>query len=190
LLSKGLIDEAIEEGSVALELDPLSADNQAGFAYILYGARKYDEALKQCRKSLELHPKYPWLLGTLGSCYLQKSLFQQAIATFQEAVVLSGNATEFLSNLAHAYVLSGNLEKAHEILGELDMLSKSVYVSKYYLAHIQAAMGDKDKAFELLESAYKERDPQITDLKVDPGLDVLRSDPRYEMMLKKIGLQK
>jgi len=189
LLGQGLVDEAIEESSAALELDPLSAANQASFAYILYEARKYDEALKQCRKSLELDPKYPWSLATLGSCYLQKSLFQQAIAVIQEAVALSGNSTELLSHLAHAYVMSGNLEKAREILRELDMLSKSVYVSKYYLASVQAAMGDKDKAFELLELAYRERDPQLTDLKVDPELDILRSDPRYEMMLKKIGLK-
>jgi hypothetical protein len=86
--------------------------------------------------------------------------------------------------------MSGDLEKAHEILRELDELSKSVYVSKYYLASIQAAMGDKDKAFESLEAAYKEKDADLIYLKSDPKFAVLRSDPRYEMMLKKIGLQK
>jgi hypothetical protein len=86
--------------------------------------------------------------------------------------------------------MSGNLEKAHEVLGKLDKLSEHVYVPKYYLAPIQAAMGDKDKAFESLESAYKERDADLIYLNVDPKFDVLRSDPRYEMMLKKIGLEK
>ena len=126
----------------------------------------------------------------LGLCYIQKSLFQEAIAALQKAVAFSGNNTEDLSYLAYAYAVSGNLEKAHEILRELDKLSEHVYVSKYYLASIQAALGDKDKAFESLESAYKERDADLIYLNVDPKFDVLRSDPRYEMMLKKIGLEK
>jgi hypothetical protein len=86
--------------------------------------------------------------------------------------------------------MSGDLENAQEILRELGKLSKHVYVSKFYLASIQAAMGDKDKAFESLESAYKEKDGDLFYLKADPKFDVLRSDPRFEMMLKKIGLEK
>jgi TolB-like protein/Flp pilus assembly protein TadD len=190
LLNKGQIDEAIEESSAGLELDPLSLYTQVAYAWILYQAGRYDDALEQCQKSLELDPEYPWSLSVLGRCYVQKSLFQEAIAALQKAVVFSENSTEILSYLAYAYVMSGNLEKAHEILTELDKLSKHVYVSKYYLAPIQAAMGDKDKAFESLESAYKERDGDLIFLKTDPKFDVLRSDPRYEMMLRKIGLEK
>jgi len=190
LLNKGQIDKAIEETSEALELDPLSLYKQAVFAFVLYQAERFDDALKQCRKSLELDPEYSWTLAVLGRCYVQKSLFQEAIAALQKAVAFSGNSTEFLSYLAHAYVMSGNFEKAHEILRELDKLSKQVYVSKYHLAFIQAAMGEKDKAFESLESAYKERDGELIFLKTDPKFAVLRYDPRYEMMLKKIGLEK
>jgi len=87
-------------------------------------------------------------------------------------------------------VMSGNIEKAHEILGELNKLVNRVYVSKYHLAPVQAGLGDKDKAFELLEAAYEERDVDLIYLKVDPKLAALRSDPRYELMLKKIGLEK
>jgi serine/threonine-protein kinase len=190
LLNKGQIDKAIEENSEALELDPLSLYTQVGYAWILYQAGRYDDALKQCQKSLELDPEYPYALSVLGRCYIQKSLFQEAIAALQKAVVFSGNSTEYLSSLAYAYVISGNLEKANEILTELDKLSKHAYVSKYHLAPIQAAMGDKDKAFESLESAYKERDSDLIVLKVDPRFAVLHSDPRFEMMLKKIGMEK
>jgi len=190
LLIKGQIAKAIEESSAAVELDPLSLYAQGMSAKILYQAGRYDDALKQCRKSLELDPEYPWSLAVLGICYIQKSLFREAIAALQKAVTFSGNNTEFLSYLAYAYVVSGNLEKANEILTELDKLSQHVYVSKYYLAPIQAAMGEKDKAFESLELAYKERDAELIYLKTDPSFAVLRSDPRYEMMLKKIGLEK
>jgi len=190
LLNNGQIDKAIKENSTALELDPLSLYVQGTSAVILYQAGRYDDALKQCQKSLELDPEYPFTLATLGRCYVQKSLFQEAIAALQKAVSFSGNNTEFLSYLAYAYVMSGNLEKAHEMLRELDKLSKHIYVSKYHLAPIQAAVGDKDKAFESLQSAYKERDADLIYLKTDPRFDVLRSDPRFEMMLKKIGLEK
>jgi tetratricopeptide (TPR) repeat protein len=189
LLSKGQIDKAIEENSAALELDPLSLFAQGVSAQILYYAGRYDDALKQCRKSLELDPEYPYTLCFLGLCYVQKSLFQEGIAALQKAVVFSGNNTEYMSYLAYAYVVSGNLEKAHEIIRELGNLSKHVYVSKCYLAAIQAAMGDKNKAFESLESAYKERDGDLIYLKTDPKFAVLRSDPRYATMLEKIGLK-
>jgi tetratricopeptide (TPR) repeat protein len=190
LLTLGQIDKAIEENSTALELDPLSLLMQGACAWVLYLARRYDDALEQCRKTLELDPQYPLALSNLGLCSIQKSLFQEAIAALEKATASSGNNTEFLSYIAYAYVMSGNLEKAHEVLGELDKLSEHVYVPKYYLAAIQAAMRDKDKAFESLESAYQERDADLIFLKVDPKFDVLRSDPRFEMMLKKIGLEK
>jgi adenylate cyclase len=190
LLNKGQINKAIKETSEGLELDSLSLYKQAAFAFVLYQAERFDDALKQCMKSLELDPEYSWTLAVLGRCYVQKSLFQEAIAAFQRAVAFSGNSTEFLSYLAHAYVMSGNLEKAHEILRELDKLSKQVYVSKYHLAFIQAAMGEKDKAFESLESAYKERDGELVFLKTDPKFAVLRSDPRYHELLKKMGFVK
>jgi hypothetical protein len=76
------------------------------------------------------------------------------------------------------------------MLMDMDKLSRNAYVTKYYLASVQAALGDKDKAFESLESAYKERDGDLIYLNVDPKFDILRSDPRFEMMLKKIGLAK
>jgi len=190
LLTNGQIEKAIEENSAALELDPLSLLMQGACAWVLYLARRYDYAIIQCKKSLEIDPEYALALSNLGLCSIQKSLFQEAIAALELAAASSGNNTEFLSYLAYAYVMSGNLEKAHEVLGELDKLSEHVYVPKYYLAPIQAAMGDKDKAFESLESAYKERDADLIFLNVDPKFDVLRSDPRYEMMLKKIGLEK
>lgn len=157
---------------------------------MLYHVGRYDDAIKRCKKSLEVDPEYPYTLGTLGLCYLQKSLFQEAIAALQKAVASSGNSTAYLSHLAYAYATSGNPAMAHEMLSELDKPSKHVYISKYRLAYIQASMGEKDTAFESLEYAYKERDASLIFLKVDPKFDVLRSDPRYETILKKIGLAK
>jgi len=190
LTKKGDIDKGIEEIRATLELNPLSLRRQGDFAFYNYQVGRFDDALKQCQKTLEVDPEYPFILETLGLCYMQKSLFQDAIVAFQKAIAFSGNNTMYISYLAYAHAVSGNLEKANEILRELNQLSEHVYVSKYYLAPIQAAIGDKDKAFELLELAYKERDGDLIFLKGDPKFDVLRSDPRYKLMLKKIGLEK
>jgi tetratricopeptide (TPR) repeat protein len=173
-----------------VELDPLSPWIQTSFAWLLYEARKYDDALEQCKKVLEFDPEYPFAYGTLGLCYIQKSLFPESIAALQKAVALTGNSRVYLYDLAYAYEVSGNHEKALETVRELDKPSDSIYVSKCGLASIQAAFGDKDKAFESLESAYKERDGYLIFIKFDPKFDVLRSDPRFEMILKKIGMEK
>jgi tetratricopeptide (TPR) repeat protein len=189
LLNKGQIDKALEANSAFLESDPLSLVTQGVSAFLLYSAGRYDDAIKLCQKSLELDSEYSLTLATLGLCYIQKSEFEEAIATLRKAVSV-WNSTESLCYLAYAYVVSGNREKGIEILREMDKLSEHTYVTKYYLASVQAALGDKDKAFESLELAYKERDGDLTGLKTDPKFDILRSDPRFEMVLRKIGLEK
>jgi tetratricopeptide (TPR) repeat protein len=190
LYSKRQFDKGYPENLASVELDPFSANRHSIFAYLLYFSRRYDEALAHCKKTIELNPDYPFTYIALGLCYIQKSLFPESIAALQKAVALSGNSTENLALLAYGYVKSGNHEKALEIIKELDKLSVRSYVSKYFLASIQAALGDKDNAFKSLESAYKERDLDLIFLMIDPKFDILRSDPRYEMMLKKIGLEK
>lgn len=190
LFRNGQFDKGLKDSLSAVELDPLSPWIRTSFAWLLYEARKYGDALEQCKKVLEFDPEYPFAYATLGLCYVHKSLFPESIAALQKAVALTGNSRVYLYYLAYAYEVSGNHEKALETVRELDKPSDSIYVSKYGLAYIQTAFGDKDKAFESLESAYKERDADMIWLTFDPKFDILRSDPRYEMMLRKIGLEK
>jgi len=189
LLLKGQLDEAFKERLAAVELDPLSINRQALLAWCLYQARRYDEALQQCKKTLGLDPDYPFTHVIFGLCHVQKTSFQESITALKKAVDLSGNSTENLSYLAYGYAVSGKTEQAFKILRELDELAERVYVSKFVLASVYAALRDKGKAFALLELALKERDPDLIWLKTDPKYDYLRSDQRYERLLKKIGLK-
>jgi TolB-like protein/tRNA A-37 threonylcarbamoyl transferase component Bud32/Tfp pilus assembly protein PilF len=183
------IDQALDEYLISLEIDP-SIFAQSEYAMFLYYARRYDDAIKLCKKLLEIDPDYPLIHYFLGACYVQKPQFQEAISSLEKSVELSGRSTELLANLAYCYAASGNKEKALGVLEELNEQSAAQYVSSIFISPVYALLQDNDKAFELLELAYKERDPDLIWLKVDPYFDVIRSDPRYEAMLKKLGLSR
>lgn len=190
LMAQGKFEKSIEENLIALELDPLSSRTRTIFAAVLYHARKYDEAIEECKKLIEHDPDLIWPYELLGYSYAQQSSFVKSISAYKKAAENSGNSTQNLSSLAYGYAMSDNSEKAVELLKELEQLSKNKYVSDYYIAHVFTALDQKDKAFEFLERGYKNRDPAMWKLKIDPTFDALRSDPRYEAMLEKIGLMR
>ncbi|MFC2165971.1 tetratricopeptide repeat protein [Acidobacteriota bacterium] len=137
---------------------------------------------------LELNPNQPFSYLIIGICYMQKGQFQDSIIALKKSVELSGNSTEFLSNLALGYAASGDSEKAKELLERLEKLSEQKYVSSLKIAMVYTALGEKDKAFNYLELAFVERDGDLGFIIVDPVFDALRSDSKYEAILKKIGL--
>ena len=189
-MARGQFDKGLAEMRSGVVFDPLSPYLQAGLGWNLYEARRYGEGLRQCENALELDAKYPFALAVVGLCRIQESQFLEAIAALDQAIALSGNATENISFLAYAYAASGNREKAQELLGEIENLSRGKYVSKYYLASIHTALGERAEAYRLLELAFQERDGDLFYLNIDPKFDALRSDPRYEAILKKIGLRR
>jgi tetratricopeptide (TPR) repeat protein len=119
-----------------VELDPLSPWIQTSFAWLLYEARKYGDALEQCKKVLEFDPEYPFAYAKLGLCYVHKSLFPESIAALQKAVALTGISRVYLYYLAYAYEVSGNHEKALETIRELDKPSDSRYISNISLSAV------------------------------------------------------
>jgi len=113
---------------------------------------------------------------------------EQAVAEFKRAVEATNGDPFFLAPLGHAYALAGNRRKAEKILQTLNDRAKKSYVSPFDLALVYTALGEKDKAFALLDKAAAEHSTFLVYSKWEPRLDPLRSDPRFQDLLKRIGL--
>jgi len=187
LASTGRFDEAIAELKRAQELDRLSLiiNTNLGESYIY--ARQYDKAIEQLRKTLELDQGFYRAHWTLGFAYELKGSFSEAIAEYQKARALDDDPRE-LAMLGHAYATSGKRDEALKALDQLKELAKRRYVSPINFVFIYVGLGEKDEAFQWLETCYQERDPQITRLKVNPLFDPLRSDARFTELMRRVGL--
>jgi len=183
----GRLDEAIAKDKKAIELDPLNSFFQSALAYYLYHARRYDDAIVQIRKTLELDPTSTLARHLLGCCLLWKGDTAGAIAEFQRSkIVVTGAWYQGL--LGYAYAISGDRPKAEQILGELEELAKHQYVNSSAFAAIYLGLGEKEKALAWLDKCYENRESACWLLKVDPIYDSVRNEPRFQALLKKVGL--
>jgi tetratricopeptide (TPR) repeat protein len=150
-------------------------------------ARRYDEGLEQCQKALEMDPNLGFAYWLIGLAHTYKGSYEQAIPALQKSIVLSGDSPDEPASLAHAYALSGKKTEARKILEELNNQAKHRYISPGTLADLYFLLGDKDQAFALLDRAYDERDNMMILLKVEPIFDPMRSDPRFDDLLRRVG---
>jgi TolB-like protein/DNA-binding winged helix-turn-helix (wHTH) protein/Flp pilus assembly protein TadD len=189
LMPMGRFDEAIAEAKRAQELDPLSLviNNVVGISYEIAG--QPDQAIEQYRKELEMDPNFIGPHRHLGWIYLQKGEFSEAFKEYQKAFLLSGGSVPDMADQAYAFAISGNRSGAIKTLEHLKRLSKQQYVSPYLIAKTYAGLGEKDQSFEWLEKACEEHAASMIFLKVEPCFDGLRSDPRFQEMVRRIGLQ-
>jgi TolB-like protein/DNA-binding winged helix-turn-helix (wHTH) protein/Tfp pilus assembly protein PilF len=182
----GRFDEAIAEMRKAENLDPLSLIINADVAELLVIAHHYDESMAQSRKTIEMDPNFALAHNQLAQAYLQKHMYSEAVAELQQAVRLSGNSPTCIANLARAYVASGKRSEAIKLLNDLKKRSISGYSNGSEIATIYASLGDTDQAMNWLEKAYEERfNPGVL---LRPGFDPLRSDPRFQDLLRRVGL--
>ena len=181
-------EEALAEIRRAQQLDPLSNLTQITAGWTFYYARQYDRAVEQCRRVLGSDPNSDGGYDCLGSAYLAKGLYEEAIAASERTVSLSGSDPARVVGLARAYALAGRKAEAHKVLQELRQLSKGAYLPPCYFAAVHVALGENEQAFTWLEKAYRERDTYLTWLKVDEALDPLRPDPRFHELLSRVGL--
>ncbi|HEY9502502.1 MAG TPA: protein kinase [Pyrinomonadaceae bacterium] len=187
LVTTGRFDQAIAEGRRAVELDPLSLIANLELAAIYGYARQNDEAIGQLRKIIEMDPG--WYLAHMVLCqsYSFKGQFAEAITECEKARGLDDDPA-VLSYLSRAYALAGKREEAMKVVGQMHELAKQRYVPAYGFGIAYAALGDKDQAFQWLERSLQDGGWEITFLKVDPGVDSLRSDPRFNDLVKRLGL--
>src|SRR5437868_3742328 len=186
LSALGRFEDAIAEGKRAVELDPLSLVINTDLGSNYNYARRYDEAIAQLRKTLEMDAGFYIAHVVLGQALDAKGARDAAIVEYQKARALNDDPS-VLGVLGRAYVLSGNKMEAEKILDQLKELSKQRYVAAYSFALVYLGLGDKEEALRWLEQSYQDRaGSDIGYIRVDPLLDPLRGDPRFEALAKKI----
>jgi TolB-like protein len=179
-----------ENLSISTELiDPLSYEASSLLGLFLYMGRRYDDAIGELDKTLDLEPNYWPGQSWLGHAYARKGRTSEAVAAIKKALSIAGPFAEPLSALGIAYAIDGRRVDAQKSLEQLHDRAKSTYVSPYNIATVYAALGDRDQAFAWLEKAYEGRSWYITFLRVDPDLDSLRSDPRFRALMQRVGLR-
>ena len=186
-LVMGRFDEAIAELKRAQELDPLSLIINADLGQTYISARRYDEAVEQLQKTLEMDQSFYIAHKSLGEAYALKGFLQDAITQYQKAIQLNDDPY-VVALLGHAFAVSGKREEAFKTLDLLKEMAKRRYVSAYSFATVYAGLGERDQAFQWLEKSYQDRASDMAYFNVDPLLDNLRSDPRFQDLLRKVGL--
>jgi TolB-like protein/Flp pilus assembly protein TadD len=182
----GRNSEAVAEMRKAENLDPLSLIINADLAELLLIAHLSDESIQQSNKTIEMDPNFALAHNQLAQAYLEKHMFGEAIAEIQKAIQLSGGSPTCTTNLARAYAASGKTAAAVGLLNDLKKGSASGDPHTAEIAMIYAALGNKDQAMTWLEKSYEERfNPGVL---LRPGFDPLRSDPRFQDLVRRIGL--
>ena len=186
LTARGEFDRAITEGKRAVELDPLSMIDNADLGQIYFYALRYDEAISQVAKAIEIDPHSYLAHYYLGQIYQLQGHLTEAIAEYQKAVELDDDP-QALAFLGQAQARIGQHDKAQKILSRMTEEAKSRYVSAYSFALMFIALGDKERAIDALERAYREGAANdIITIRVDPMLEDLRGQPRFEALAEKI----
>lgn len=186
----GRNDEAFAEMERALELDPLSPRFGSTLGTLHFFTRQYDAAINQYRKTLELDPNFPRVHEWLGYAYEKKQMQKEAVAEWSKALSLR-EAGEDASLLERAYAKSrfeaavrALAQKRLERLDERTGRGEYVPAVEYVMVYVR--LGDKEKAFALLAKAVEERNRFALEIKIDPRLDPLRSNPRFEKLVNQI----
>ncbi|HSY32099.1 MAG TPA: protein kinase [Verrucomicrobiae bacterium] len=185
----GHFEESIAEHRRALQLDPLSlpVNRNLGLAYYL--ARQYDLAIEQLQKTREMDPTFVLTREYLGLAYLEKGMYKEAVVSCEEAVTPVSASPYAISALGYVYAVAGKKAEAQNVRDLLQKLSEQKYLSPRFMASVYAGLGEKEQALESLNAAYEDRSLQIgPGIIADPTYDSLRAEPRFQDLLRRMGL--
>jgi TolB-like protein/DNA-binding winged helix-turn-helix (wHTH) protein/tetratricopeptide (TPR) repeat protein len=183
----GQHEAAIREAERARELDPLSSIINTWVGSRYFFARRYDMAVEQYRNVVELDPEFVPAHLALGQAYERTKMFREAIRELETAVRLSGGSPVYIASLAHAYGITGRRTDALRLIDDLNNLASRRYVASFDVAIAWLGLGDKERALALLEKAIEDRSPRVLFLMAEPRFDPVRTDPRFQAMLKRVG---
>jgi eukaryotic-like serine/threonine-protein kinase len=189
LAARQRFDEAFEQTTYAQQLDPLSLPINTNLGWLMYLARRYDDAIKQYKKTIDLDAGFALAHRRLAQTYEQAQRYVEADAEYQKASALSGEDVELISARGHFYAIVGETKKANDVLKKLEDLATRRYVPSYLIARVYLGFGNHDRVFELMEKAREERYGYLAYLEVEPMFDVIRNDPRFEELIRRAGLK-
>ncbi len=187
LLSQGRTEEALAWAQRAREHDPLAVSG-IGIGWILFHARRYDEAVHEFRSALAVQPNQVIALWFLGFALIAKGQPQEAIPVLEKALSLSSRSPAVMGVLVRAYAHAGRRTDALRLLEELKGRQKAGYVPTAAFVNAYLGLGDKEQAFAWMERAYQEQSNILLFLKVHPFFDPLRDDPRFAELVHRVGL--
>ena len=188
LAVSGRFDEAVAEAKRAQELDPLSMIINSVAGVVFYMARRYDEGIDQLNKAIEMDPGFALSYWFLAGNLMEREMRDEAIAALLKLEALSPDGPLAPGALGTVYALTGQTKQAMDMLRRLEELRRIRYVSPFHFASIYMGLGQMDQAFAQLDAAVEVRESLLVYAKVWPWFDPLRSDPRFAVLLGKVGL--
>jgi TolB-like protein/DNA-binding winged helix-turn-helix (wHTH) protein/Tfp pilus assembly protein PilF len=186
LKTTGRMEQALTEARRAQELDPLSLIINLNVAELLIHNHRFDEATLQIRKVLELDPSFADAHICMALWFMEKNMIPEALEEEEKAVVLSERSPDALLSLAYTYAIAGDRNRALRIVAAVRGQTSGRYISPVGVAAVYARAGDKGWALDLLERAYQEHDDEIADLGVNTEFDSLRSEPRFQSLVRRL----
>jgi tetratricopeptide (TPR) repeat protein len=184
----GRAEESIGAAKHGLEVDPLGmiTNQMLGNAYV--DARRYDLAVSQYQRALELHPNDATLLYHLGWAYVHSRAFERGIVAIGNSLALEGGEPQLSPDLAYIDALTGKQDSARRVLTRLLDLAARYTVQPGLIALVFVALNQDEQALAWLEKAYQQHSPMMIWLKVDPRFDPIRQNPRFENLMRRVGL--
>jgi DNA-binding winged helix-turn-helix (wHTH) protein/tetratricopeptide (TPR) repeat protein len=190
LCQQGLFEESLQHARRSIELDPVTPIFQFSLGWGLYYAGRFDECLEQYRSMITAHPLNPMAYFGLAWVARYVSRHDEALAAIKRAVELSNESLMMTASCGQVYAAAGMREQAEGVLAQLEALPPEHYVTRYHVALIHHFLGDKEKALCCLESAFEQRDLWFVWAAVEPVFDTLRTDSRFQLLLKRLGLDR